>query len=62
MMRLMILSFMELKPNSFIKSIIIFNDPNYMVFNKYQMNQAIFKWKTDLAYFYKNNKKSFSSI
>jgi hypothetical protein len=49
-------------PNSFIKSIILLNDPNYMVFNKYQMNQAVFKWRTDLAYYYKNNKKEFSKL
>jgi hypothetical protein len=49
-------------PNSFIKSIILLNDPNYMVFNRYQMNQAVFKWRTDLAYYYKNNKKDFSKL
>lgn len=49
-------------PNSFIKSVILLNEPNYMVFNKYQMNQAVFKWRTDLAYHYKNNTKSFSKL
>jgi hypothetical protein len=49
-------------PNSFIKSVILLNDPNYMVFNKYQMNQAVFKWRTDLAYHFKNNQKQFSKL
>lgn len=49
-------------PNSFIKSVILLNEPNYMVFNKYQMNQAVFKWRTDLAYHYKNNTKSFARL
>jgi hypothetical protein len=49
-------------PNSFIKSIILLNEPNYMVFNKYQMNQAVFKWRTDLAYQYKNNQKLYSKM
>ena len=49
-------------PNSFIKSVILLNEPNYMVFNKYQMNQAVFKWRTNLAYYYKNNTKTFSKL
>lgn len=49
-------------PNSFIKSVILLNEPNYMVFNKYQMNQAVFKWRTNLAYHYKNNTKTFSKL
>jgi hypothetical protein len=49
-------------PNSFIKSIILLNNTNYMVFNKYQMNQAVFKWRTDLAFYYKSNQKVFSKL
>ena len=30
-----------------------------MVFNKYQMNQAVFKWQTDLAFYFKNGKEQF---
>lgn len=49
-------------PNSFLKSIILLNEPNYMVFNKYQMNQAVFKWQTDLAFYYKNSKEQFVKL
>lgn len=49
-------------PNSFVKSIIILNDPNYMIFNKYQMNQAVFKWKTNLALHYKQYAKQYSKL
>lgn len=49
-------------PNSFVKAIILLSDSKYMVFNNYQMKQAVYKYKTEMSYYFKNNKATFNNL
>lgn len=49
-------------PNSFIKAINLINDNKYLIYNKYEINQNILKTRTEIAVYYKENKKKFVYI
>lgn len=46
-------------PNSFIKSIILLNDPKYILLNKYEMLSHINTYRSNLCYYYKEHKTNY---
>ena len=47
-------------PNSFIKSVIVLNNPQYLLLNKFQMLSEINTYRSNLCYHYKQNKDSYT--